>query len=1052
MTCPQCAHENPPGAKFCNACGTRLDVACPACGQRNAAGSRFCSECGAPLTTAAAPAPRSYTPAHLAERILTSRAGLEGERKHVTVLFADLKGSMELLAGRDAEEARRLLDPVVERLMQAVHQYEGTVNQVMGDGIMALFGAPLAHEDHALRACYAALRMQAQVGRYGDEVQRSHGVPIQIRVGLNSGDVVVRSIGSDLRMDYTAVGETTHLAARMEQMAKPGSTLVGSATLRLVEGYVQVRSLGPVPVKGLAEPVEVFELLGATAGRTRLQVSAARGLTRFVGRDAELGQLRAALERAATGHGQVAAIVGEAGVGKSRLVWELTHSHRADDWLVLESNSVSQGKATAWAPVLGLLKTYLRIEDRDDARRIRERLIGRLLVLDEGLRPVLPVLETLLDVPGDGGPDAAGRPADERARVVDAVRRLLLRESQAQPLVLVFEDLHWVDPDTQALLDALVESVPSHRILLLVNYRPQYRHEWGGKTYYTQIRLDPLPPETAEALLETLVGADPALAALRAVLVQRAEGNPFFLEEIVRALVETGVLAGERGAYRLAQAVPLVQVPPTVQGILAARIDRLAPADKSLLQCASVVGKDVPLAVLQGVADLPADDLQRGVARLQAAEFLYETRLFPDVEYTFKHALTHEVAYGSLLAERRRALHAQIVEVLERVYPERSAEHRASLVHHAFRGEAWGKALAYLRDAAEVVSPAEIDTVMGADPDNPGRLWWAGQHQRAVTAAERVLAIAASFGNFALRVVASCRLGQAHHALGHYDRAAEVLRQVAASLPGELARQHLGMTALPAVWARSWLAWTLAELGEFAEAEAVAEESIALAAAADHTYSRVQAAFGLGMVHLGRGGADAAIAVLEEAVVVARVAGIPFLTPFLMGPLGAAYTQAGRLDRALPLLDQTLEQVAAVGLAANHALRLAWVGRARLRAGRGEEALALARRAALAADEQGERGHRAHAHLLLGDAAAGGANDGTAAAAYHEALADAEALGMKPVIAHCQLGLGHLAQRAGTPGQARAHLEGAAAVFKDLGMAGPGADAARALQDLGPAP
>ncbi len=308
---------------------------------------------------------------------------------------------MQLLADRDPEEARQLLDPVVERMMEAVHYYEGTVNQVMGDGIMALFGAPLAHEDHAVRACYAALRMQDRIGRYGDEVQRTHGFPVQIRVGINSGDVVVRSIGSDLHTDYTAVGQTTHLAGRMEQMARPGSTLVTAQTLRLVEGYVRVRSLGPVPVRGLGEPVEVFELLGAGASRTRLQVSASRGLTRFIGRDAELEQLRAALDRARSGLGQVVALVGEPGVGKSRLVLELAHSHRTDGWLMLESSAVSYGRAAPLLPVTELMKAYFSVDDRDDARRVREKVTGKLLTLDEALRPELTALLALLDVPVD---------------------------------------------------------------------------------------------------------------------------------------------------------------------------------------------------------------------------------------------------------------------------------------------------------------------------------------------------------------------------------------------------------------------------------------------------------------------------------------------------------------------------------------------------------------------------------------------------------------------------------------------------------------------------
>src|SRR5437867_3911426 len=466
MKCPRCQYDNEAGAKFCEECAAPLARACAGCGRQLSPTAKFCPECAHPTGLSAAPppaqrfgSPESYTPKHLAERILSSRTALEGERKQVTVLFADLKGSMELLADRDPEEARKLLDPVLEHMMDAVHRYEGTVNQVMGDGIMALFGAPIAHEDHAVRACYAALRMQELVNRYAEDARRAHGVNVQIRVGLNSGEVVVRAIGSDLHMDYTAVGQTTHLAARMEQFASPGSILSTPSTLELVEGYVAVKALGPVPVKGLAEAVEVFEVTGTGSARTRLQAAGRRGLTRSVGRDAELEQLRRAQQLAATGHGQIWALVGEAGVGKSRLAYEFTHSHRLQGWLVLECASVSYGKATSYRLVIDLLKNYFKIQDRDDLRDIREKVTGKLLTPDRVLEPTLPALLALLDVPIDDAAWQTLDPGQRRQRTLDAVKRLLLREAREQPLLLIFEDLHWIDGETQALLDGLVESL-----------------------------------------------------------------------------------------------------------------------------------------------------------------------------------------------------------------------------------------------------------------------------------------------------------------------------------------------------------------------------------------------------------------------------------------------------------------------------------------------------------------------------------------------------------------------------------------------------------------
>jgi class 3 adenylate cyclase/tetratricopeptide (TPR) repeat protein len=1049
MRCPQCQHDNPPGARFCNACGAALAGACQACGRANPPDSRFCGHCGQRLPTAdaaASPArfdsPGAYTPSHLAHRILAGRKALEGERKRVTVLFADTKSSMELLADRDPEDSRQLLDGVLERMIKAVHQYEGTVSHILGDGIMALFGAPLAHENHAVRACYAALRMQEDIGRFGDEMQRAIGTPIQIRVGLNSGEVVVGSIGSDLKMEYSAVGQTTHLAARMEQMAKPASVLLTADTFRLAEGYVQARALGAVPVRGLAEPVEVFELIGTTAARTRLQVAVTRGLTRLVGRQAELGLLRQAVEQARNGHGQVVALVGEAGVGKSRLAWEITRSHRTGDWLVLESSTAAHGERTSWLPLIELLRGYFRIEDGDDARTIREKLIGRLLALDESLRPALGVFEALLEIPVEDTAWARLDAAARQQRTVEAVKALLLRESQVQPVLLVFEDLHWTDDATQVLLDSLVESLPATRVLLLVNYRPEYRHGWGSKAYYTQLRLDPLPPETAEGMLDTLMGADPGLAPLKRILIDRTQGNPFFLEETVRSLVESGALTGAPGEYSLAAPPTAIQIPATVQAVLAARIDRLSAEDKRVLQLASVIGRTVPLTLLRAIAEVPEPDLQSSLARLQAAEFIYEARLFPEPEYAFRHALTLDVAYGGLLQESRRELHVRIVEALERLYPERLAEHAARLAHHAFRGEIWGKALAYLNQQSETAaSRSSLDTVLGTDAgvgsaESAGALWWSGDHRRAIEVAERDLTVATNFKTFGMSIIALCRLGQAHHTVGDFGQAAELLRRPLTLLQGDLDGEHFGMASLPAVFARAWLAWCLAEVGSFDEGVTRGEEAVAIAEKVDELYSRGVAAWGLGTLHVVRGDPARAIPILEQGLVVTRMANTPVLFPFIAAPLGAAYALAGRISDGLGLLESAVRQALSMDLRAHHALRLTWLGEALVLGGHLERAREQATQAVALAERQGERASHAYARRLAGEIARlREPPDLQAAISEHrEALRLATTLGMRPLAARCRLDLAVAHRAAGARADAQIERDAAVEAFRELGM------------------
>ena len=902
-------------------------------------------------------------PTRVAEHVLNSQSALEGERKHVTVLFADLKSSMQLLAHRDPEDARKLLDPVLERMMEAVRHYGGTVNQVMGDGIMALFGAPIAQEDHAVRACFAALRMQELVRQYAEGTRETHGVNVQIQVGLDSGEVVVRAIGSDVHMDYTAVGQTTHLAARMEELARPGSILLTRSTLELAEGYVSVKPLGPQSVKGLVDAVEVYEITGAGFARTRMQATTRRGLTRFVGRDEEIEQLRRAQQLAGARHGQVVAVVGEPGVGKSRLIYEFIQSQHLEGWRVLEGEALSYGKAASYLPVIELLKGFFGIPERADPREIREKVTDRLLMLDRGLEPTLPALSALFDVPANEGAWPALSPGQRRERTLDAVSRLLLRVARQQPLVVVLEDLHWIDGETQAVLDTLVDGLGSSRLLLIVSYRPEYQHTWGSKTFYSQIRLDRLPPESAEALLSALLGDDAGLEPLKRLLVRR--GNPAFLEETVRTLVETKALVGDRGQYRLTRPVQTIQVSPSEQAVLAARIDQLRPEDKRLLQVASVIGsKNVPFTLLDAVADLPEETLRNGLKSLQSAELLYETGLYPDLEYSFKHALMHEVTYGGLLRERRRALHGRIVKAIETLHKDRLGGEVEHLARHAVRGELWEKAIHYLREAglkaAERSALADargwFEQALGSLeqlPESPSTLNQGleirlelrrvlnqlgevrqalerlreaealadrlnderqrgrvsatatnlhsllGELDQALVSGNRALDIAGRLGDVRLRILSTAYLEQAHYFRGEYERVVELAADNLAVLPADWAYENLGASAPPAINDRCWLVLSLAQLGRFAEAEEHAAEAIRLAEPTQHATTVGLAHRASGMLHLAKGNWDTARKLSEYGFTAFRSGNVAIQLPSALAASAYALAQLGEADEAL---------------------------------------------------------------------------------------------------------------------------------------------------------
>ena len=1040
-------------------------------------------------------APPTETPRHLAERVLASRAALEGERKYITVLFADVKDSLALLADRDLEDARQFLDAVLEQMIEAVHRYEGIISQTLGDGIMALFGAPLALEDHAVRACYAALAMRQSLRAYAEPL-RARGINLRVRVGLNSGEVVVRSISSDLRMDYSAIGQTSHLAARMEQMAQADSIYITRSVVRLTDGFISTKLVGTLPVKGLARPMEIYELCGVKQGRTRLQAAVARGLTPLVGRETELEAIAQAQALAYQGRGQVVALVGEPGVGKSRLIWEATRPKRLGPWLLLEAAALPYARTT-FRLVVDLLRAYLQVEPDDDHQKILEKLHGNLASLDETLLDLAPAYLSLLDVPVESEAwDVLPAPV-RRQRTLEAMLRLLLRESEIQPLLIIADDLHWIDSDSQVFLDSLVEGLAGARVLLVVAHRPAYRHNWSRLSYYTRLPIGPLPTPNTDELLGTLLGPAPELESVRRRLVELTGGNPLFLEECVRALVETGLLTGQRGTYSAVGRLERLEIPPTVQAVLAARIDRLPPVEKNLLQAAAVIGKDVPFVLLHAIADEDDETLLGRLARLREAELLYESQLFPTLEYTFKHAFTHDVAYASLLQERRRTFHLRIMEAIESLHSDRVAEHFERLADHAIGAGAWEKAAQYSRLAGEkavarsahreaaqrfvgaieaVAHLPETRDVLERATDlrfelrkalfplgeyaralqylreaeglalrledqlRLGRvaaaqtspLWWMGQHTLALRTGEQALAAAQTAGDMPLQVEVIFRIGQAHQALGDYRRAIDSFQRAIDTIGETGHGESFGLAILPAVFCQSYLVWCLAELGEFREGADRGAQAIRIAREANHPYSLIAASYCGGRHDLIKGDLATAIPRLEEALALCRLHEIPVWFPGTASALGHAYFLGGRRTEGLALLEQAVERADAMEQVFAHALRLVFLADALLSLGRPKEAETQAVKALETATQHQEAGSVAHAWRALGRVTAEG-DVKRAQASYAQAVQLAERLGMRPLLAHCHLGLGQLLTRSGSS-DAGQHLHAAEALYAQLDM------------------
>ena len=703
MLCPKCQFENPDDAKFCIECASRMEFHCPSCRAITPATGKFCKECGYDLKKPKEKPPpinysepQSYTPKFIADKILTSKSSIAGERKLVTVLFADVANYTSMSEKLDPEEIHQIMDGCFKILMDEIHKYEGTINQFTGDGIMAIFGAPVSHEDHAQRACFAALSIQKAIGDYGAKVKKDCGIDFKMRIGINSGPVIVGSIGDDLRMDYTAVGDTTNLAARMESAARPGRILVSKHAHEIARDYFEFEAIGNVEVKGKREPQAAYELIKTGLVETRIKAAVAKGLTKFVGRKNSMATLKEPYESVLAGSGQVVGIVGEAGVGKSRLVYEFINQLSVDDVTCLEGRCLHYGGAMIYMPILEILKTYFDITDEDREFVINKKIKQKISALNEKIAGVIAPFQELLSIKVEDEAYEALEPKQKRERIFEALRDLFIRAGQRKPLVLVIEDLHWIDKTTEEFLDYLIGWLANARIMLILLYRPEYTHQWGSKSYYTQIGLTQLGTASSSQLVLAILEEGEVAPELRQLILKRAAGNPLFMEEFTHSLIENGSIQKKDRQFVLSTNATDIQVPDTVQGIIAARMDRLEDNLKRTMQVASVIGREFAFRILQTITGM-REEIKSYLLNLQGLEFIYEKSLFPELEYIFKHALTQEVAYNSLLLKRRSEIHQRIAEAIEKLYAERLEEFFEMLAYHYSRGEDFKKAVQYLK-------------------------------------------------------------------------------------------------------------------------------------------------------------------------------------------------------------------------------------------------------------------------------------------------------------------------------------------------------------------
>ena len=721
MKCPKCQHENPSDALFCNGCGQKLELTCPECGKSNPLGSSFCNGCGHNLSPTTVPSKelsfdekiakiQKYLPKGITEKILSQRDRIEGERRQVTVMFCDMKGYTTLSEKLGPEDAYAVMDQVYEILIHKVHDYEGTVNEMTGDGVMALFGAPIALEDAPQRATRSAMAIHREMTKFNERMKQERGdlPPIKMRVGIHTGPVVVGTLGNDLRVEFKAVGDTVNLASRMESLAEPGTTYVSEDTFKLTDGFFRFEALGEKAIKGKAEPIKVYQVIAPSTRRTRFDVSAERGLTPFVGREREMELLLDGFERSKEGRGQAVSIISDAGIGKSRLLYEFRKAVTNEYITFLEGRCLSYSRNVAYHPVVDFLKATFEIQDNDKDQQIREKVSRGLQTLKVDEASTLPYLLDLLSVKESGIEKIPMSPESRKHRTLEAMKRVVLKGAQSRPLIMAIEDLHWMDRSSEDAFKELLESISAARVFLIFTYRPEFVHTWGSRSYHSQINLNRLSNRESLAMATHILGTTDIDEILEDLILQKTEGIPFFVEEFIKSLKDLGVIERKGNHCRLSKDILELTIPSTIHDMIMARVDTLPQGAREVLRTGSVIEREFSYDLIKRVTGLPEQELLSCVSLLKDSELLYERGIYPESTYIFKHALTREVVYDSILSKRKKQIHKKIAFIMEEIYKENICDHYGVVAGHWIASEDFEKGAEYSRLEARKYQKAAL--------------------------------------------------------------------------------------------------------------------------------------------------------------------------------------------------------------------------------------------------------------------------------------------------------------------------------------------------------